>query len=615
MRVPLLSVQKFVFTRAPSAKPAEDPPANLHQEVSATAAIATPEAFPASIPGYFFVSTAPINTEDSQPPDPEIELGFQQATDQIVEHLQRCQEGGDSPELVVLIHGYNTRQESAETWYKSVFKYINRIDSDISANKNAVFIGYRWSSENMQFNQITDALAAMPIVPRVMLRVECIVGLVAAILLLLAERWMIESNLWLRILVDALLVGLLGISIFLGAIFVSLVLLRLSAYFRDSYRATHYGVPDLVELLRSLDYKLGSHPPGKGAADAAPLPLKNRVKLTLIGHSMGGFVVTNTVRILSDVFDVRSIEKHPTSEIGKSFCLERLILASPDIPVLTIAAGRANFLSSSLRRFAEAYLFSNQGDIVLRIASTAANYFSFPARTRSSGYRLGNLAVRSDAYGIINWDNLQAHYEQQPPGSVPLEPALQQLFVSNLEVRDPLATRVDPGVASRTGLPNSIAALSQERFRRDFDRLTIADLFTYFDCTDCCDTTERSDRPTGILSRARRKPFLGFWDYLQLTLDYGKAPDRGRIDVHGGYFEGQWTRQVIYRLAFLGFDGLLRSLDPTASTPRDALPTLDQSCRDRGIKLLLSPLRHLVHVQRTHIHKAKSTLMDKIEDT
>ncbi|HIK55789.1 MAG TPA: alpha/beta hydrolase [Synechococcales cyanobacterium M55_K2018_004] len=617
MRVPLLAVQKFLFTAATSSNPSETPQWDVHVEVT-TADIRAPEPFPATIPGYFVESTAPINTEDQEVPDNafidpnqqsrltnpiDVEASFRQAVRQIADHLTRPQADDTSPELVVLIHGYNTGRASAETWYKSVFQYVNRTDPAIQQNKNAVFVGYRWPSENinLSWGGLGDALKAMPIVPRIMLRVEFVVGIVAAIALLLAEGFLFGWSGWSRVLIDLLLLVLLGMACLLGAVFLSLVLLRMSAYFRDSYRATHYGVPDLVELLRALDNAIGDR------------SLDEKVKLTLIGHSMGGFVVTNTVRILSDVFDSRSIEKHPDACIGHAFRLERLILASPDIPVLTIASGRANFLASSLRRFSEAYLFSNQGDIVLRIASTAANYFSFPAKTRSSGYRLGNVAIRSDRYGIVNLDSLQSTYAPELAGKTSARPetALQQIFVSNLPIDDPMTkTDATPGIASRSKLPRSIAEISRQRFRTDIDRMSLADLFTYFDCTDYKDVGDRNPtQETGLLTRARRKMILGFWDYFQLTRDYGKPPNKGRIDVHGGYFEGQFSKEVIYRLAFLGFDGLQQSL----RSPEDCLAKFDTRCREKGIKVLLSPLRYWVNVQKQDLAKARLRMLNEIE--
>ena len=127
---------------------------------------------------------------------------------------------------------------------------------------------------------------------------------------------------------------------------------------------------------------------------------------------MGGLVITNVVRILSDVFDRRSISQNPTAEIGHTLRLGRLILASPDIPVLAVVSNRANGLASSLRRFDEAYLFSNEGDLALRIASTAANYISFPSTHHYHGHRLGSIALRNDIYskGVINLPILRQQY-------------------------------------------------------------------------------------------------------------------------------------------------------------------------------------------------------------
>jgi Putative serine esterase (DUF676) len=90
-----------------------------------------------------------------------------------------------------------------------------------------------------------------------------------------------------------------------------------------------------------------------------------RVDLSFIGHSMGGFVVTFAVRILSDVFSPEAIadlkhgvkelgseeerqERERRSKIGKSFLLRCLVLVSPDIPAEVLLAGRSNALQSSL---------------------------------------------------------------------------------------------------------------------------------------------------------------------------------------------------------------------------------------------------------------------------
>ncbi len=141
-----------------------------------------------------------------------------------------------------------------------------------------------------------------------------------------------------------------------------------------------------------------------------------RVQLSFIGHSMGGYVVTNAIRTLTDlfsddaslrphidvgVFNAENTEKAP-AKIGRALRLTRFALASPDIPAEALLSNRANFLASSLRRFDEAYLFSSEGDEVLRQISTLANYFSFPTTSWKFGFRLGNVDILSKGYGIID---------------------------------------------------------------------------------------------------------------------------------------------------------------------------------------------------------------------
>jgi hypothetical protein len=65
-----------------------------------------------------------------------------------------------------------------------------------------------------------------------------------------------------------------------------------------------------------------------------------------------------------------------------------------------LISNRSNFLSNSLVRFEEVFLFSNEGDEVLRQISTTANYFSFPTKSNNFGYRLGNVCLLGLPYGI-----------------------------------------------------------------------------------------------------------------------------------------------------------------------------------------------------------------------
>ncbi|MEO0685012.1 MAG: alpha/beta hydrolase, partial [Cyanobacteria bacterium J06649_11] len=576
----------------------------LNKSAVALVDVAGGEPFPAKISGYFAMSTAPANIEqDPIGLDKDICSG-EESIAHIAQKIYDISEKfdcDDNPELIVTIHGYNTSQVSVENWFKNIFTYINRIDPHIKNKQNLVFLGYRWSSENIQLASLSgmmNAILALPISPRIFLRIGFLFSMAMLLCMLLS------GNDW----VDSIFLLGLVLSVFTSTIVITLVILRLVVYFRDVYRATNFGVPDLVELLRKLDNAIIKRTAQDIHRERPDLPedevfqeavaywdrqRAKKIKLTFIGHSMGGLVVTNTVRILSDVFDMRSIDKQPPSYIGYVFQLERLILASPDIPILTIVSNRANFLASSLRRFTETYLFSSEGDIALRIASTAANYFTFPSATRSRGYRLGNVAIRprnfdgqdgpkTADYGLVNLHSLTKYYE---PRSAPLISAihedpdniLERLFVTNIsESRN--GTAGSDNLLSLAELFKAQGATEQQAVTDDMTRCTIADLFTFFDCTDYKDTTGRSpDNPVGVLSRAKGKSSLSFWDYLELTKDYGD----GSIDVHGGYFEGDFSKAAIYRLAFLGFSGLLNSFD--SSDTQVALTHLHQTCEKKGI--------------------------------
>lgn len=645
------TIQKFIFTRdartsqssrtitkAPLTGIPITPQKTTSTPEQAEVELTDVEAkdpFPANIPGYFAMSTAPANIEDAPIGlDKDICHG-ETAIAHIAQQLYDMSEEFDSrenPELIITIHGYNTSQASVENWFKNIFTYVNRIDPHIKDKRNLVFLGYRWSSENIQLaslSGIIGAIMALPVSPRIFLRAGFIFSMAMLICMLLS------GNDW----VDSIFLLGLVLSVFASTIVITLVVLRLVVYFRDVYRATNFGVPDLVELLRKLDNalirrtaqdiakerpELSEEQAFQDAVNYWDRQRAKKIKLTFIGHSMGGLVVTNAVRILSDVFDSRSIDKQPPAFIGYVFQLERLILASPDIPILTIVSNRANFLASSLRRFTETYLFSSEGDIALRIASTAANYFTFPSATRSRGYRLGNVAIRprnfdhQDAaekteytdYGLVNLNSLTTYYE---PSSVPILEAIQsdpdnileRLFITSISESRRGAAQAEPLL--------SLSSLFREQGETENqvsmanDRCTIADLFTFFDCTDYQDTTDRSpEKKVGVLSRAKRKTSLSFLDYLQLIKDYGN----GLTDVHGGYFEGHFSKAAVYRLAFTGFDGWIQSFDPNDT--QVALTQLHQQCQEKGIQLFLSPLRYRANIQGLPVGLVKEKIIADI---
>ncbi len=504
------------------------------------------------IPGFFVVSTALENVEDEEWSDPlrkvsEREkpnlldgvefLGVnpKEAIKQVAETLyKKTNKGQEDVEFVIAIHGYNTNVSSVKDWYQTIWQYANK---NISS-KNAVFLGYRWSSETLHPKNLFPALKSLPI-----LLAALLYGGILGILLSLLQATQISL---------AIFTLCFAISGFLATLIVTLIILRIVVYFRDSYRATNFGVPDLVELFRQLNKALLE----QGLQT-------HKIKLSFIAHSMGGFVTTNVVRILSDVFDSASVgeldcsNKAPSKDIGDVFCLSRLVLVSPDISAGTIVSGRSNFLQSSLRRFEEAYLFSNEGDLALRIASTAANYFSFPTSERKQGHRLGNVTVKprdkreDPQYGVVNHLTLTSN---------PQDPKRQ--LVNYLEINTLLNS-------IQIGKPQKLSKPDEEIF---------PDLFTYFDCTNYRDRKykktgahqhdqsieELTDNEAQLLCyRLDRFPsflsFLNAFVYARLLLDWGV---RKVLDVHGGYFEGEFTRSTIYKLAFTGLQGLLICLKP-----------------------------------------------------
>ncbi len=645
-----------------------------------------------SIPGYFVASTAPINVEGDnlsasrqqvhscQPAAPQQE---EQSLNEIAEGLfykvvkpSRNQE--DFVELIISVNGFSNSVKATRTRVEDIYNYINNDKSKQIQQKahNLMYIGYRWPSEPLVgdhswwFEKAYNALAVLPLLPRFIL----FFGFVSILFSLGFDLHDFLINPFLSFLFSIIVLILATMFFFV----VSLVILRLAIYFRDYYRATNYGVPDLVELIRQLDKALVNHVKelhihevslvtkfkemllkrlaaklslegivvtkeeepilediceiivNSYSIDRDISPLKceqlknknlssslsqdyldkivkiaeeliklstdselirvkeraieilenkakkywkdnNRIKLTFIGHSMGAYVVTSSVRILSDVFDLNSVgnlgvtNKVPTSDIGSVFALERLVLVAPDIPVNTILSGRANFLRSSLRRFSETYLFSNEGDLALRIASTVANYFSFPARTRESGYRLGNVAIQdNEGYGIINLNYIRQQQHRD---------LLNTLFIDSFNSRKSLAK-------------------VQEEFHLEevVDREEIASLFTYFDCTDYTDQTTKNSKKRRVLTIVK-----GRWEprwiyYIRLSIAYGL----GIKDTHGGYFQGQFSQESIYRLAFLGFGGFLDSLNQ--KDRMSALDYLSQKCYQNKVQVILSPERYEVDI-------------------
>jgi hypothetical protein len=561
-------------------------------------------------PCYFVMSTAPINIEDSAK---EIDGATSEEESaacltQMTDHLKQHQ---SDAEVLILVHGYNTGRENVQYWYREAAKEIARRYPQLP--KGLVLIGYRWSSEQMNGDESGDIkakrTAARQALPKIMnatyqaSMVAAIAGFVGSfvgygLLLLKGVSW---------IAVLAIFSGLFTVAMVVFAPLVTIFALRVSNYFRDTFRANQYGVSDLVELIRQLDDGLVEQVANPDRTAREKYWENHRIRLSFIGHSMGAFVVTNAVRVLSDVFDRSSIgylgrsgglkrTKQPSSKLGNVFGLGRLVLVAPDISSETIISGRANVLRSSLRRFEEAYLFCNEGDMALRLASTTANYFSFPARTRDGGYRLGNVTVREasatrriETAGIVNL---------LPNGMLVQENV--RAFLSYLYIRK-----------SRSLLDRQLEIGLDEGTK------SIAELFTYFDCTNYREQILNSKTKTpeskGVLTRAVNKTNLEMTDYALLCKDFVQ----GKRDPHGGYIfsgDADFTKQAIYGLACLGWSGFLATLESGYSqhlaqleqnrsdlnlSERQQLArlfSLDDLCKQKGVQVLMSPERHQVDI-------------------
>jgi len=619
-----------------------------------------PTADPTRVLGYYVASTAKINVEDPRLPsavDPSPTL--QTIADYLV--------ASANPEITISIHGYATSHQPARERTDKIYQYALQICEPqtqvligyLWPSENPI----KDDSQSLQppasiLQKIQYALQALPtaligtfittllltlvslalilgvigssgiigyllmgIIPAIAAVVLLKIGDAAKLLPGLPVGVGIASVIltWISIQPWQQVILSLGLTLFgFGfTLIFTLIALRLVAYFRDQYRAANYAVMDMVELIRQLDQailragiRLGVQA-GNWRLTPASEPeststkTKQRVKLNFLGHSMGCYVVTNSIRILSDVFDPKAIQETPDSKLGQTLRLGRLVLAAADISTEFVMPGRSNVLQSSLRRCQEAYLFSNEGDLALRLASTAANYFSFPARSRFFGYRLGNLSAQHfqdqeqrqnysldpSQYGIVNGINPQSPLTEQN---------LRPVYKS-LEIRS--SDQEHRNLIELNSLP---LRYPDEPFSPD----ALVNCFTVFDCTDYRDyKLDPGSLPPPassiypIVSRALQQAALNLVNYLRLSIDFLITKS---IDTHGGYFQGQFSQQLMYELSLQGFEPLLLLyLNPASLRGRTAeqfqtlsvdaqrqlLDQFAQVCHDKQLQVILSTQR------------------------
>jgi hypothetical protein len=513
------------------------------------------------VPSYFIESTAPNNVDDAPSPPFNIPgrlepMDADAAVAEIAGHLAAASD----PNLVVLVHGFNNPEAAVLPAYAAASAAIEA-DPEIRNRAGLVCIGYRWPSE--RFGQpYRGTWDALPLLPTALLwlGVALVVLPLAAFLFLGPGGTASSSALHIPILLGWALAGLI----------LTAALLRLVVYFRDNYRAQVYGVPDLVEIIRKIDHKIDECDKERGFAGRH----STRVQLSFICHSMGGFVVTNTIRILTDLFadastrrprlndgvineSTMGLRPKKSSEmvnVGSAFHLKRFLLASPDIPAEALLSNRANFLQASLLRFEEAYLFSNEGDEVLRQISTIANYFIFPTKTWKHGFRLGNVEILSRGYGII----------RPTP-----EAFLSTLRIGYYTLQD-LYLRLKQARGEHSDVHGTVQS-------------ELAKVFSYFDCTDYVDSRQAGGPTEPLLTFALRTKQhdghtgLSRLEHFALLLGYA----RGKVNVHGGYFQGEFCQQLMYRLACLGYDATKRAYG--------GIDSFAAKCNEKQIRALLSP--------------------------
>jgi len=126
--------------------------------------------------------------------------------------------------------------------------------------------------------------------------------------------------------------------------------------------------------------------------------------------------VTNAIRTLSDVFcragrcleflrsrlATRTAARTAPKFDRQNLRAQALVLASPDIPAETLLSTRGNFLASALSRFDEAYLFSNEGDEVLRQDIDAGELLRVPRQEQEPRLPARNVEILSRKFGMID---------------------------------------------------------------------------------------------------------------------------------------------------------------------------------------------------------------------
>jgi hypothetical protein len=193
------------------------------------------------------------------------------------------------------------------------------------------------------------------------------------------------------------------------------------------------------------------------------------------------------------------------------------------------------------------------------------------------------VAIRNNNnYGIVNLESLKQQQKQSQ------KELLENLFVDSFDLNRSLES----------------IQVSYQAFQEQ-DEEEIASLFTYFDCTDYTDKTIKpNSTPRRLLTLKKRRWEPGLIYYIRLTL----ASVLGKTNTHGGYFDGRFSQQVMYQLAFLGFGGFLDSL--AQDNRIAALDNFSQECRQKKIQVILSSERYKVDIMGSNHGQVRREMLN-----
>jgi Alpha/beta hydrolase of unknown function (DUF900) len=476
--------------------------------------------------------------------------------------------------IILKIHGYNT---SEKDFCENCLNTAIKIEEDIFDNSDQIllFFGYRWPSEPISPNRLLSTLSRfiLPLWLQILGGIGVFRLLIDLFNYVSAKRfnwsqcldwqyhiqrleWNNFSDWNVMELLPIPILFVFRIATICVPFIITLMGLRGSEYFQDSYRAINHGVPDLVQFFRVFDYCIKTN---SRIAEINTIE-NNRINLSFIAHSMGAFITTNLIRILSDVFDNKNdsntlsvIDEDNLSyatgspDIGGFFTLNRLILVAPDIPVNTVLLERSNYLGSSLVRFRESYLFSNRADMVLLLFSTVANYLSFPSCSPKRGYRLGNLGVGHYRTNPRKWQQIITRLKTLASIFSLKEKALNNSKYKIEEFSQISILKGDKNDESSVlnylvvGVDNENLWDKETSKQNIQQQPYLAQKFTYFDCTDYLRRK--------ILSIKGNFEVIDLIDYTLLSL---KLPF-----THNGYFDNKEcpeTHDAIYSIACQGFN-------------------------------------------------------------